>query len=289
MTPSLWRMGVVVPADAASAMAAAFENFSDSVSLSDDGNGRWRVGGLSPRRPERAAVEVAVALAAAGAGGSVPQLAIEPVAPQDWVAESRRRMPAFRAGRYYVRGSHVAAPPRDGRIDIRVDAGIAFGSGHHESTLGCLKALDGMAHRRFRRPLDLGCGSGILAIAIAKTSAVPVLALDIDPSAVCVCRENARLNGVGPLVRAAAADGLNTPLVSAGGPFDLVVANILARPLRRLAGPLCRAVAPGGRVVLAGFIEASAGGVLAAYRAHGFGLVEWIALDGWRTLVLARR
>jgi|APTNR8051073442_1049403.scaffolds.fasta_scaffold02592_6 ribosomal protein L11 methyltransferase len=287
--PALWRMGVVVPADAASAMATAFEGFCASVSLSDDGYGRWRVDGLTPQRPQRAAVEVAVALAAARSGGPNPEVAIEPVVPQDWVAESRRQMPAFRAGRYFVRGSHVAVPPRDGRIDICVDAGIAFGSGHHESTLGCLKALDRMAHRRFRRPLDLGCGSGILAIAIAKTWSVPTLATDIDPAAVDVCRENARLNGVGPLVRAAVADGLTTPMVSTAGPFDLVVANILARPLRRLAGPLGRAVAPGGRVVLAGFIEPSAARVIAAYRAHGFGLVERIALDNWRTLVLARR
>ena len=151
--------------------------------------------------------------------------------------------------------------------------------------LGALAA----SGRRFARPLDLGCGSGILAIAAAKLWRVPVLASDVDANAVAVTRRNARLNGVAPLVRGVVADGWRSPTLRSQAPFDLVLANILARPLKRMAGDLARHLAPGGLAVLAGFLASDGTDVLAAHRTHGLRLVR--AIDdatGWRTLVLRR-
>lgn len=291
MTSPVWRIAVVVPASAASTMARAFEPLSASVAVHEAADGRWRVEGLALARPDDARVTLAVALAAAARGIDAPPVTIEALPDRDWVGDSRRRMPALRIGRFLVRGTHIAAPVSDGRIDLCVDAGVAFGSGHHSSTAGCLIAIDRLAVRRarVRQALDLGCGSGILGIAIAKRWRVPVLALDIDPSAVAVARANARLNGVGPLVRTAAADGLSAPLVARRRPFDLVVANILARPLRRLAAAMAATVAPGGTLILAGFVVRSSAGVLATYRGFGFRPAARIDDDGWRTLVLVRR
>ena len=197
-----------------------------------------------------------LAAAAAAAHVPVPDVTIEPLPAVDWVAESQKARPPVRAGRFYVFGSHVAGPAPAGTIPIRIDANVAFGTGHHESTEGCLLALDALARtRRPVRPLDLGCGTGILAIAMAKLWPGPVMACDLDEDALRVTRDNAALNGVGSQIRAVRSDGLRGPRVARGGPYDLIVANILSEPLRRMAGDLVGALAPGGTVVLAGFLE----------------------------------
>lgn len=237
----------------------------------------------------RASIEVALALAAASAGVPPPELTIEPLPERDWLADNRERFAPFRIGRFVIQvpDGRTRTPP--GAIPLRIEAATAFGSGRHGSTEGCLRALESLARRPIRGALDVGCGSGILAIAAAKLWRVPVLASDIDPSAVDVARANARLNGVGHLVRVVVADSYRSPVIESSPPFDLVLCNILARPLKRLARELARHLAPGGVAVLAGLLRADGNDVLAAHRANGLGLVRKIDIEGWRTLVLRGR
>jgi ribosomal protein L11 methyltransferase len=238
---------------------------------------------------DRSALHVALAIAAAAAGVPAPEVTIERLPERDWLAENRERFAPFRIGRFHIQEPEDETPVPPGLIALRIEAATAFGSGRHGSTEGCLRALDMLHGRRIHRVLDIGCGSGILAIAAAKLWRVPVLASDIDPRAVAVARANARLNGVGHLVRVVAADGYRSPAIAAGRPFDLVLCNILARPLKRLAQGLARHLAPGGLAVLAGLLAADGNDVLAAYRTAGLSLMRQIDVDGWRTLVLERR
>jgi ribosomal protein L11 methyltransferase len=237
----------------------------------------------------------AVALKPAGRGrfkvqvyGTGPtDAAVEALPEVDWAARLQKDFPPIRVGRFYVHGGHVRARPPKGAIAIRIDAGAAFGTGGHESTRACLKALGRLKPKRV---LDVGTGSGILAIAAAKLGAT-VLAVDNDPQAVSVARENIALNAVSDRVRVERTDGYR----GVTGAFDLVLANILARPVIRMAPALAKRLAPGGIAVLAGFLTRDAARVLAAQRAVG--LVEagryedgdWTALLVRRRAVRARR
>src|SRR4051812_269737 len=163
----------------------------------------------------------------------MPVYHVQPLPPTDWLAQNRRDFPAQAIGRFFVYGSHHADGVPAGRHGLMVDAATAFGSGEHATTRGCLAALDRLAKRRRRprRPLDLGCGSGILALGMAKAWRRPVRAADIDAESVRVARENAALNGVSQLVRIDRSDGYRAPLVHRGRPYDVIVSNILAQPL----------------------------------------------------------
>ena len=222
---------------------------------------------------------------------AVPDIALEKrtLPETDWVAHSLKGLKPVLAGGFMVHGSHDRDAVRTGWDAIEIDAGQAFGTGHHGTTAGCLIALDEVLKRtRPRRALDVGTGSGVLAIGLAMRTKRPVVATDIDPVAVRVARENARRNEVGPLVRAVAADGLHHPTVRRHGPYDLVVANILAGPLRALAPSIAQACAPDAHVILSGLLERQGRQVLAAYRLEGFRLERSLVLDGWATLTLCR-
>ncbi|MBI4184775.1 MAG: 50S ribosomal protein L11 methyltransferase [Proteobacteria bacterium] len=293
--PSLWRLRLRVPAAALGAFEAALQPFVQSIAIAAEaaGDGRLEVEAVARSRPGEGALGIALALAAAGTGVAPPVAEVAPLAPADWLSESLKAHGPVAAGRYLVHGSHYAGRIPAGRIGITVDAGLAFGSGQHESTRGCLIALDRLARERgrarVRAALDMGCGSGILAAAIAKTWRVPVLACDIDPVAVAVAREVARMNGVGRWVRPLKSAGYRARAIGQRAPFGLVVANILARPLCRMAPALSRALAPAGVAVLSGLLAWEEAEVLAAHRAQGLGLLGRIALGGWRTLILSRR
>src|SRR6201996_6873179 len=175
------------------------------------------------------------------------EITVEPLPDQDWIRLSQEGLPPVRAGRFFVYGAHDAGQVPHGVIPMRIEAGLAFGTGHHETTALCLAVLSDLARARaYRNVLDLGCGTGLLAIGAAKLWKRPVLASDIDPVAIEVTDENARGNGVAPLIRAVVADGLSNPSLAAAAPYDLIIANILASPLTRLAPQIVGALAPEG-------------------------------------------
>lgn len=205
----------------------------------------------------------------------------------DWIKLSQEGLPPVRAGRFFVYGAHDAGEVPKGVLPIRIEAGLAFGTGHHETTALCLGALSDLAKRRaYRNVLDLGCGTGLLAIGAAKLWKRRVIASDIDPVAVEVTRENARANGVLSLIAASVADGLASPALAKHAPYDLIVANILAEPLTRLAPSIARALAPGATLVMSGLLRWQEILVLSFYRPHGLVLRAIRRENAWSALVL---
>ncbi|HHZ08313.1 MAG TPA: 50S ribosomal protein L11 methyltransferase [Rhizobiales bacterium] len=220
-------------------------------------------------------------------------LDIEPVRetlPEvDWVARSLEGLKPVRAGRFLVHGSHDRDRRRIGDLAIEIEAGLAFGTGHHGTTAGCLEMIDRVMRRESpANALDLGTGSAVLAIAIAKLAHIPVLATDIDPVAVAVAAENVRLNGVSAFVATATATGFGHPLFARRAPFDLIVANILARPLMRLAPSMRTHLAPRGSLILSGILERQRGAVIAAYAGQRFRHISTLRREGWVTVHLKR-
>ncbi len=290
----LWRIEVRVPERARDVVGEVLERRSMAVSaFANGGLGEWRIEGLAGAEPDAEALAADLARAARELGIDRPTPRIELVPPKDWVAENLAEFPPLEIGRYFIHGSHHGGPVPAGAVAMKLDAGTAFGSGEHASTAGCLIAFDRLARsRRFGRVLDMGCGSGILGLAAAKTWKADVTACDVDAEAVRVARLNARRNGVGPRFRAIAANGYANPAIAANRPYDLIVSNILARPLIAMAGDLVRHLAPEGRnsgvAVLSGLLERDGNRVIAAHRAHRLKPLDRIVVDGWLTVVLER-
>lgn len=230
----------------------------------------------------------ALSLAALVSGVAVPLGRVATEA-EGWLARTAESFPDQLVGRRFaVRGTHGGGRAMPGRVMLVLDAGLAFGSGEHGSTRGCLRALELAARRRPRRILDLGTGSGILAMAAAKLLRRPVLATDIEPWSIRVVGQNAATNRVGRLVRPLLANGWNGPAIRRGAPYDLVLANILARPLCRMAHDLAGHMAPGGTVILAGLLVSQARMVLAAHRRQGLRLERQLHEGTWATLILRK-
>jgi ribosomal protein L11 methyltransferase len=266
--------------------AESFATDETAVSRVDIGAGRWRVAMHFRVAPDEKTIRARTAAAAGNAAAKA--LRFERVAATDWVRESLAGLAPVTAGRFIVHGGHDRARIPHNRIGIEIEAARAFGTGHHGTTRGCLLALDWFCKSRPRRRiLDLGTGSGVLAIAAARALRQRVLATDIDGSAVRAARANAALNRAGGFVEVIRADGVTAPKLRERSPYDLVFANILLRSLQRLAAPLTRLTAPGARVVLSGLLASQANAAIAAYR--GLALERRIDLDGWTTLVLVRR
>jgi ribosomal protein L11 methyltransferase len=261
-----------------------------AVSLVDAGGSRWQVAIHFRELLSDDAVRAAVRAAAGTA--AVAALQISRVEAADWVRQSLAGLKPVTAGRFIVHGAHDRTRAPANCIGIEIEAALAFGTGHHGTTRGCLLALDAICkavNRRQRTPriLDVGTGSGVLAIAAARALRARVLATDIDASAVHAARENIRRNRAGGLVTVAAADGVGAHAIRVRAPFDLILANILLDPLRRMAAPLRRLAALDGRIVLSGILRSQANAVIAAYRP--LALTRRRDVDGWTTLVFARR
>jgi|EndMetStandDraft_8_1072994.scaffolds.fasta_scaffold14500_2 ribosomal protein L11 methyltransferase len=287
------------------AVTESFNAEEVAAAAFEEADGRWSLTLHFGQRPDEAAVRALIAVAAGSAAADA--LVFETLAPTDWVRKGLEGLPPVDAGRFVVHGAHARARVAVSRIGIEIEAALAFGTGHHGTTRGCLLALDGIAKVRRRRPrassatplsgrkrrrralvLDVGTGTGVLAIAAAKALRRLVLASDIDPRAVGMARDNARNNGTATYIDTIRAAGLDARDFRERAPFRLIFANILLEPLRALATPMSRLIAPNGHVVLSGLLAGQAGAALASYRARGLVLARRIPLEGWVTLVLVR-
>jgi ribosomal protein L11 methyltransferase len=257
----------------------------EAVAAFERPDGRWDVAIHFADTPDQALLRQLVADAAGEQ--VVATLAFDTVEARDWVKASLDDLVPVPAGRFVVHGAHDRPRIPPNKLGIEIEAALAFGTGHHGTTRGCLLLLDHVLKSRMpRRVLDLGTGTGVLAIAAAKAQHRMVLASDIDAPSVKVARDNARLNGAGNLVRAIRATGFGAPEFAEAGPFDLVLANILANPLRQLAGPLSRHLAPKAHVILSGLLNHQAASVVAAYRARGLVPLRHLKIEGWSSLLL---
>ncbi|HUD86464.1 MAG TPA: 50S ribosomal protein L11 methyltransferase [Xanthobacteraceae bacterium] len=270
-------------------IAESFEAGQAAVSLVDKGGGRWLVAIHLGAACDEQAVRALTTLAASPAAADT--LRLEYVAAKDWVRESLAGLEPVAAGRFVIHGAHDRARIPINRIGIEIEAALAFGTGHHGTTHGCLIALDRICKslrcRRAPRILDLGTGSGVLAIAAARALRRRVLATDNDARAVQAARANAALNHVGALVDVVQADGVTARRLRQRAPFDLIFANILLGPLQRFATPLMKLLARDGYLVLSGLLPSQANAAIAAY--HALALERKLELDGWATLIFVRR
>jgi len=290
-------LSLTVPDEALEAYEAAFGSACDTVSFfRDQTTGTWRLEGIRTVGAKENQLTGALALAAAMTGVTATAARV-PTHADGWLERTRAAFPEQLIGRRFaIRGTHLTGRPQSGRTTLIVDAGVAFGSGEHSSTRGCLIALEQLPRRPRHAPgrgrfpiLDLGTGSGILAMAAAKTLRQNVLATDIEPWSVRVARENARINGVGQLVRPILADGWRTVAVRKSGPYDLIFGNILARPLRLMARDLAHNLVPGGVAILAGLLRSQVRDVLVAHQRCGLTLQRLIHLEPWTTIVLRKK
>ena len=282
IAPPLWKATVVTAKEQAGDICAAFELGSSPQAV------------LIHEVPFEADATVEALYTQMPDGALLTRLAgrdvhVSLLPDVDWIKLSQEGLPPVRAGRFFIYGAHDKGRVPDGVIPIRIEAGMAFGTGHHETTALCLSALSDLSRRRsYRNVLDLGCGTGLLAIGAAKLWRRRVLASDIDAIAVDVTRQNARANGESSLVSAYTADGMTHPLLAARAPFDLIIANILAAPLTQLAPAICRGVDRGGALILSGLLTWQENLVLSFYRPHGLKLREMLRRGPWSALVLER-
>jgi ribosomal protein L11 methyltransferase len=268
---------------------AILDDLAGAISAFEIAPQEWRVEAY-PRLPVLTpALSAQLALAAAAEQGTLVEIGEEKLPDRDWLAENQLAFPPLRIGRFFIYGSHHRGGVPSGAIGIMLDAATAFGTGEHPSTRACLMALEGLAkRRRFRHPLDIGAGTGILAIAAAKLLKRRVLASDIDCGAVRVARHNIGRNGGPSMVRVRRAAGYRDRAIRKSR-YDLILSNILARPLALMARDLAGALAPGGRAVLSGLLRRQEPIVLVPHRGCGIVLERRLVIDGWSTLVLRAR
>jgi ribosomal protein L11 methyltransferase len=257
------------------------ESATYSIIEEDEDRGVWRIDAFPISGEEADALRARLSTF-----GSLA-VVTETLADADWLAMALSGLPPVRAGRFFVFGVHDRGRAPPSAVNLRIEAGAAFGTGHHGTTVGCLLAFDRLlSRRRFGKVLDVGTGTGVLAIAAARTGSRVTVGTDIDPVSVRIARDNARVNRAAS--RFAHAGDLSHPLVRGSAPYDLVFANILARPLVSLSQPIKGALRPDGIVILSGLLRAQARFVLAAYRSRGFRLERRLYRDAWATLVLKR-
>jgi len=250
----------------------------------------WTIEGITTTQPREQDILQTLKPACALLGIAIPCITIEELPDTDWLETTWRNFPPRQIGQYYIYGSHTSPHPPKGSVMLEINAATAFGSGEHETTTGCLLILNDLAiqGQRFQKPLDMGCGSGILGIAIAKTWNVSVVAADDDSESIKVATHNAALNKCPSLLKAILSSGFNNSEVCTQGPYDLIVANILADPLIEMAPSLTQSLAPKGLIVLSGLLTHQAQEVAQAYAATGIQLLDRRTLNDWETMLLEK-
>ncbi|MHA3915244.1 50S ribosomal protein L11 methyltransferase [Halovulum sp. GXIMD14793] len=251
----------------------------------EDGSGTWEVGGYFTEKPDEAGLALLATI------HNARPFAVSKLEDRDWVAQVRRELTPVEAGRFVVYGGHDAHRVPAQKIGLEIEAAMAFGTGHHATTQGCLLALDKLVTRgRIAASIaDIGCGTGVLAMAAHKIWRTAALAADIDPVATATARANMRANGIGAVVPCLTAPGFRHPMIRTRAPFDLVFGNILAGPLKRMAPDMGRHIAPGGLAILSGMLNPQAPVVAGVYAGHGFARIDAQVIGEWTTLVLQRR
>jgi ribosomal protein L11 methyltransferase len=292
LTPSTHRASFVIGNEQTAKrvvdlLTESFFEGQAAIAAFEGPGGRWGVTVHFAEAPDQASIRELVGIAA---GHEVAQdITFDTVEVKDWVKATLEELVPVRAGRFIVHGQHdrLKVPPN--KLGIEIEAALAFGTGHHGTTRGCLLLLDhGLKAHRPKRVLDLGTGTGVLAIAAATALRRHVLASDIDPLSVLTARDNARLNGTGDLVETIRATGFSAPQFAHRRRFDLVLANILANPLRQMAMPMARHLAPSALIILSGLLPHQAQSVIAAYRARGLVLERHIRIEGWSSLLMQK-
>jgi ribosomal protein L11 methyltransferase len=268
-------------------LAESFFEGQAAIAASEGPGGRWDITVHFAQAPDESSIRELVGMAAGGEAAR--DIAFDTVEAKDWVKATLEELVPVRAGRFIVHGRHDRAKVPPNKLGVEIEAALAFGTGHHGTTRGCLLLLDQVLKARHpRRVLDLGTGTGVLAIAAAKALHGAVLASDIDPASVRVARDNAGRNEVANLVQTIRGSGFSAPQFGKHGPFDLVLANILANPLRQMATPMVRHLAPSASVILSGLLPPQASGVIAAYRDRGLVLLRHLQIEGWSSLLMRK-
>jgi len=293
MPSFLWRIDFRIAKDHHAAFEDLLEPYCLALtSFEDEKSKEWKIEGFTAAEPDSYGIKEKLSQLAISCGISVPDVYFDLVPPKNWLEENLMDFPPLQLGRYYIHGTHVKPKALGGLIELVLDSGSAFGSGEHATTEGCLRAMEGLARRyKFKKVLDMGCGSGILSMAAAKTWACPVFASDIDDESTRVTIENTQQNGLKHLIRATCGDGYASALVRNNGPYDLILCNILANPLVKMSGALSRHLkrdgAQPGFAILSGLLERDSNRVVAAHRARGLRLIDKIVINGWVILVMS--
>ena len=286
----VWRLEIILPtAEACEVFGQALDDFHFAAAAFEivPDEGPWRLECYVDGMPDHDRLVAAIALASLQAGIKEPEFTCGPLPDVDWVAENQKSFKPIRAGRFFIRPSHYEGVVPAGSWDLTIDAATAFGTGEHATTKGCLLAINDLVKRiRVERPLDVGCGTGILAMGIAKAWPVAVMASDIDAEAVRVTRENTIRNGLRGRIHAVTCAGFRHRALNDNGPYDLIVANILANPLRKMARDIATSLTPGGHIILSGLLVSQEGAVLQAYRDQGLHLKRRYRINGWSALLL---
>jgi ribosomal protein L11 methyltransferase len=295
MPTFLWRIDFKVP----KAHRAVFEDILEPyclalTSFENEKTDEWMIEGFTATEPNSSGITNKLERISTECGISTPKIIFDLVPPKNWLEENLMDFPSIQIGRYYIHGTHLDPKARGGMIQLELNSGSAFGSGEHATTEGCLRAMEHLARQfDFKNILDMGCGSGILAMAAAKTWRRPVIASDIDDEATRVTIENANKNGLRGLIRATCGMGYSSELVRNNAPYDLILCNILANPLVQMAGDISRHLSndPTRRqfVILSGLLERDGNRVIAAHRARGLHLYNKIIINGWMILVMTRK
>jgi ribosomal protein L11 methyltransferase len=288
VTPVTWTAFTQTPERArAEALGEAIEGLLAPEALGvlevEDGTGTWEVGVYFDQQPDIAVLSLLAAV------HGVPDFVISELPPTDWVAKVRRDLKPIHAGRFWVHGSHDAGSAPAGTVPLLIEAAVAFGTGHHGTTQGCLIALDRLVAEGLRptRVADIGCGTAVLAMAAASVTGAEVVASDVDPVAVDVAVANLAANGMASRVACVVAEGFDNPALQ-GAPFDLILANILKGPLIALAPEMAARIVSGGHLILSGILNEQAQDVRDVYRQSGFNEVESLRIGDWTTLILRK-